>query len=60
MEGNLLLAARPTSSSTGKPLLIFKQIAAALAVESEQAAQGRYRRKVGNLGGGNASYDGTP
>ncbi|MEV0415447.1 hypothetical protein AB0I68_32895 [Streptomyces sp. NPDC050448] len=46
LEGTLLLAARSTSSRTGKPLLTFKKIAAALGVESEQAAQGRYRRKV--------------
>lgn len=59
MEGDLLLAARSTSSRTGKHLLTFKQIAAALGVESEQAAQGRYRRKVGNLNSGDAGYGGT-
>jgi hypothetical protein len=33
----------------GKPLLTFRQIAAAIGAESEQAARGRYRRKAGNL-----------
>lgn len=44
----------------GKPLLTFRKIAAALGVESEQAAQGRYRRKVGNLNGSDSEIDGTP
>lgn len=35
-----MLVARSTSTRTGKPLLTFKQIAAALGVEPEQAAQG--------------------
>ncbi|MFE7977885.1 hypothetical protein [Streptomyces shenzhenensis] len=35
-------------------------VAAALGVESEQAAQGRYRRKVGNLNGADSGLDGTP
>lgn len=60
LESSLLLAARSKSARTGKPLLTFKQIAAALAVESEQAAQGRYRRKVGNLSGSDSGQDGTP
>ncbi|MGW6602521.1 hypothetical protein [Streptomyces sp. NPDC055036] len=44
LEGTLLLAARSTSSHTGKPLLTCKEKAAAPGTESEQAAQGRYRR----------------
>ncbi|MGP2436329.1 hypothetical protein [Streptomyces sp. JW3] len=60
LEGALLLAARTASTRTGKPLLTFKKIAAALGVESEQAAQGRYRRKVGNLNGTDSGLDGTP
>ncbi|MDX3121571.1 hypothetical protein F3K20_20235 [Streptomyces scabiei] len=60
LESALLLAARSTSTHTGKPLLTFKKIAAALGVESEQAAQGRYRRKVGNLNGTDSGVDGTP
>lgn len=60
LEGALLLAARTASTRTGKPLLTFKKIAAALGVESEQAAQGRYRRKVGNLNGADSGLDGTP
>ncbi|ONK13180.1 hypothetical protein [Streptomyces sp. MP131-18] len=60
LEGALLLVARSTSTRTGKPLLTFKKIAAALGVESEQAAQGRYRRKVGNLNGSDSGIDGTP
>ncbi|WP_185994032.1 hypothetical protein [Streptomyces benahoarensis] len=56
----MLLAARSTSTRTGKPLLTFKQIAAALDVGSEQAAQGRYRRKVGNLNSSDSGADGTP
>ncbi|MFI6341207.1 hypothetical protein [Streptomyces sp. NPDC050535] len=59
LEGTLLLAARTASTRTGKPLLTYKQIAAALGVESEQAAQGRYRRKVGNLNGSDSGADGT-
>ncbi|MFF3129265.1 hypothetical protein ACFVRD_45285, partial [Streptomyces sp. NPDC057908] len=38
LEATLLLAARTASTRTGKPLLTFKQIAAALGVESEQPA----------------------
>jgi hypothetical protein len=34
--------------------------APALAVEFEQAAQGRCRRKVGNLNGSDSGIDGTP
>jgi hypothetical protein len=50
LEAALLLAARqPGSRTGGKPLLTFRQIAAAIGAESEQAAQGRYRRKVGSL-----------
>src|SRR5450756_2604491 len=50
LEAALLLAARqPGARIGGKPLLTFRQIAAAIGAESEQAAQGRYRRKVGNL-----------
>ncbi len=36
------------------------RIAAALGVESEQAAQGRYLRKVGNPGRIASGTDGTP
>ncbi|MFJ4689639.1 hypothetical protein ACIQNG_33780 [Streptomyces sp. NPDC091377] len=57
LEAALLLAARTASARTGKPVLTFKQIAAALGVESEQAAQGRYRRKVGNLNGSDSGAD---
>jgi hypothetical protein len=58
LEAALLLAARqPGTSTGGRPLLTFRQIAAAIGAESEQAAQGRYRRKVGSL---NASDGGTP
>ena len=46
LEAALLMAARQPG---GKPLLTFRQIAAAIGAESEQAAQGRYSRKVGNL-----------
>ncbi|MFJ2203544.1 hypothetical protein ACIQPP_50655 [Streptomyces violaceusniger] len=60
LEGALLLTARTASSRTGKPLLTFKQIAAALGVESEQAAQGRYRRKVATPNGTASGIDGTP
>ncbi|MFC9429576.1 hypothetical protein [Streptomyces sp. NPDC056987] len=60
LEGALLLVARTASTRTGKTLLTFKKIAAALGVESEQAAQGRYRRKVGNLNGADSGLDGTP
>ncbi|WP_431981436.1 hypothetical protein [Streptomyces qinglanensis] len=60
LEGGLLLAARTASTRTGKPLLTFKQIAAALGVESEQAAQGRYRRKVGTPNASSSGIDGTP
>ncbi|MFE7763025.1 hypothetical protein [Streptomyces sp. NPDC057438] len=60
LEFALLLAARSISTSTGKPLLTFKKIAAALGVESEQAAQGRYRRKVGRPNATSSGADGTP
>lgn len=60
LEGALLLAARSASTRTGKPLLTFKQIAAGLGVESEQAAQGRYRRKVGTPNASATGIDGTP
>ncbi|MGD9482849.1 hypothetical protein WDH52_06240 [Streptomyces sp. TRM70308] len=60
LEGALLLAARHPSVCTGKPLLTFKKIASALGVESEQVAQARYRRKVGNLNGSDSGIDGTP
>ena len=59
LEAALLLAARQPSIRTGKPLLTFRQIAAAIGAESEQAAQGRYRRKVGDLGGSDSGNDGT-
>ena len=55
-----LLAARQPGARTGKPLLTFRQIAAAIGAESEQAAQGRYRRKVGNLNDSDSGNDGTP
>ncbi len=45
---------------TGKPLLTSRQIAAAIGAGSEQAAQGRYRRKVGNLNNSDSGNDGTP
>ncbi|MCX5097371.1 hypothetical protein OOK36_53830 [Streptomyces sp. NBC_00365] len=60
LEGALLLAARTASTRTGKPLLTFRQIAAALGVESEQAAQGRYHRKVGTPNATSSGVDGTP
>jgi hypothetical protein len=60
-EAALLAAARqPGAGTGGKPLLTFRQIAAAIGAESEQAAQGRYRRKVGNLNGSDSGNDGTP
>ena len=60
-EAALLAAARqPGPRTGGKPLLTFRQIAAAIGAESEQAAQGRYRRKVGNLNGSDSGNDGTP
>jgi hypothetical protein len=60
LEGALLLAARQPATGTSKPLLTFRQIATAIGAESEQAAQGRYRRKVGNLNGSDSGNDGTP
>jgi hypothetical protein len=42
------------------PLLTFRQIADALGVASEQAAQGRYQRRVGNLNMSDSGLDGTP
>ncbi len=60
LEAALLLAARQPATRTGKPLLTFRQIAAAIGAESEQAAQGRYRRKVGNLNNSDSGNDGTP
>jgi hypothetical protein len=60
LEAALLLAARQPGVRSGKPLLTFRQIAAAIGAESEQAAQGRYRRKVGNLNGSDSGNDGTP
>nr|WTB11977.1 hypothetical protein OG546_49245 [Streptomyces antimycoticus] len=57
-EGGLLLAARQ-SGADGKPLLTFRRIAEALGVDSEQAAQGRYRRRVGSLNRSDSGYDGT-
>ena len=60
LEAALLLAARQPGTRTGKPLLTFRQIAAAIGAESEQAAQGRYRRKVGNLNNSDSGNDGTP
>ncbi|MFC9932307.1 hypothetical protein [Streptomyces sp. NPDC127190] len=60
LEGALLLAARTVSTRTGKPLLTFRQIAAAPGVDSEQAAQGRYRRKVGTPNAASSGVDGTP
>lgn len=59
LETGLLLAARTASSRPGKPLLTFKQIAAALGVESEQAAQGRYRRRGGTPNATASGIDGT-
>ena len=60
LEAALLLAARQPGTRTGKPMLTFRQIAAAIGAESEQAAQGRYRRKVGNLNNSDSGNDGTP
>ncbi|MER5985771.1 hypothetical protein [Streptomyces sp. NPDC001787] len=59
LEGALLLAASTASTRTGRPLLTFRQIAAALGVESEQAAQGRYRRRVGTPNACSSGIDGT-
>jgi hypothetical protein len=56
----LLAARQPGARTGGRPLLTFKQIAAAIGAESEQAAQGRYRRKVGNLNNSDSGNDGTP
>jgi hypothetical protein len=39
--------------------LTFRQIAAAIEAESEQAAQGRYKCKVGNLNNSDSGTDGT-
>jgi hypothetical protein len=61
LEAALLYAARrPGARTGGKPLLTFRQIAAAIGAESEQAAQGRYRRKVGNPSSSDSGNDGTP
>jgi hypothetical protein len=61
LEAALLYAGRrPGARTGGKPLLTFRQIAAAIGVESEQAAQGRYRRKVGNPSSSESGNDGTP
>jgi hypothetical protein len=61
LEAALLYAARrPGASTGGKPLLTFRQIAAAIGAESEQAAQGRYRRKVGNPSSSESGNDGIP
>ena len=60
LEASLLMAARQPGIRTGKPLLTFRQIAAAIGAESEQAAQGRYRRKVGSLNSSDSGNDGTP
>jgi hypothetical protein len=61
LEAALLYAARrPGARTGGKPLLTFRQIAAAIGAESEQAAQGRYRRKVGNPSHSESGNDGTP
>jgi hypothetical protein len=61
LEAALLYAARrPGARTGGKPLLTFRQIAAAIGAESEQAAQGRYRRKVGSPSSSESGNDGTP
>jgi hypothetical protein len=60
LEAALLLAARHPGTRAGKPMLTFRQIAAAIGAESEQAAQGRYRRRVGNLNNSDSGNDGTP
>lgn len=60
LEAALLLAARQPGRHGGKPLLTFRQIAAAIGAESEQAAQCRYRCKVGNLNNNDSGNDGTP
>ncbi|MGW2919315.1 hypothetical protein ACWDBF_15820 [Streptomyces angustmyceticus] len=60
LECSMLLAARTASARTGNPLLSFKQIAASLGIESEQAAQGRYRHKVGTPNATAFGIDGTP
>jgi hypothetical protein len=60
LEAALLLAARRPGTRAGKPLLTFRQIAAAIGAESEQAVQGRYRRKVGNLSNSDSGNDETP
>lgn len=60
LEAALLLAARQPGTRTGTPMLTFRQIAAAIGAESEQAAQGRYRRRVGNLNNSDSGNDGTP
>ncbi|WP_007507656.1 hypothetical protein [Pseudofrankia saprophytica] len=53
LEGVLLFAARE-KDALGRRVPRFRQIAADLSVESEQAAQGRYHRKVGT------PHDGVP
>lgn len=60
LEAALLLAARFPSSRTGKPLLTFPKIADAIGAESGQAAQDRYRRRVGAPNATATGVDGTP
>ncbi|MFE4829937.1 hypothetical protein [Streptomyces sp. NPDC056672] len=60
LEAALLLTARHPSTRTGRPLLTFRKIAAALGVESDEAARGHYRLKVGTLNASSSGIDGTP
>jgi hypothetical protein len=63
LEGVLLHIARNAGTNVGdkdKPLLTFRQISAALGLASEQAAQGRYQRRVGNLNMSDSGLDGAP
>lgn len=46
-ESVLLEAARRPDKDTGRPVLTWRRIAAALNIASEQGAQGRYQRRAG-------------
>jgi hypothetical protein len=62
VKGVLLRIARNAGTNVGDkdtPLLTFRQVSDALGLASEQAAQSRYQRRVGNLNLSDSGLDGN-
>ncbi|MBU7598906.1 hypothetical protein JGS22_015100 [Streptomyces sp. P38-E01] len=60
MRQFFLVVARHPTASTAKPLLTFEEVAAAVGLDSAQAAKSLYRHVVDNPSAASAGTDGTP